>query len=62
MESATGPPACTGIQPGDVILSVDGTPVERPEQLQQHLAGAGQHFALLIQRDDTGTFVGVDLA
>ena len=40
-EGATGRAARAGIQPGDVILSVDGTPVERPEQLQQHLAGAG---------------------
>ncbi len=61
VENAAGPAANAGIQPGDMILSFNGTPVKSPGQLKQLLAKAGKHVALLVQRDETKIFVPVDL-
>ncbi|MGH8550519.1 MAG: PDZ domain-containing protein, partial [Methylococcales bacterium] len=61
VEDATGPAADAGIQPGDMILSFNGTPVKSPEQLKQLLANAGKHIALLVQRDEVKIFVPVEL-
>ena len=61
VENATGPAANAGIQPGDMILSVNGTPVKSVEQLKALLSKAGKHVALLIQRDDMKRFVAIDI-
>jgi len=61
VENVTGPAAAAGIQPGDVILSLNGTPVKSAEQLQQLMKKAGKHVALLVQRDEAKIFVPVDL-
>ena len=61
VEDATGAAANAGIQPGDLILSVNGTPVKSPLQLKHLLDKAGKHVALLVQRDDGRIFVPVDL-
>jgi serine protease Do len=61
VEDATGPAAEAGIRAGDVILSLNGTPVKSPERLQQLAAQAGKHVALLVQRGDSKVFVPVDL-
>lgn len=61
VEDASGPAANAGIQPGDMILSLNGTPVSSPEQLKQLTAKAGKHVALLVQRDDARIFVPLDL-
>jgi serine protease Do len=61
VENVTGPAADAGIQPGDVILSLNGTPVKSAEQLQQLMKKAGKHVALLVQRDEAKIFVPVDL-
>ncbi len=50
-----------GIEPGDVILAVNGRPVSNVDQLKQMIAGAGNSIALLIQRDNAQIFVPVDL-
>ena len=50
-----------GIQPGDVILAVNGRPVTSVEQLKQMVTQAGNSIALLIQRDNAQIFVPVDL-
>ncbi|MCT7298573.1 DegQ family serine endoprotease [Ralstonia sp. CHL-2022] len=57
----TGPAAKVGIQPGDVILSLNGTPVSSVQELRTLADRAGKHVALLVQRDDTKIFVPVDL-
>ena len=57
----TGPSAKVGIQPGDVILSLNGTPVSSVQELRTLVDRAGKHVALLVQRDDTKIFVPVDL-
>ena len=61
VENVTGPAAAAGIQPGDVILSLNGTPVKSAEQLHQLMKKAGKHVALLVQRDEAKIFVPVDL-
>ncbi|MBV8626334.1 MAG: DegQ family serine endoprotease [Paraburkholderia sp.] len=61
VQQADGPAASAGIQPGDVILAVNGRPVTSVDQLKQMVAKAGDSIALLIQRDDSQIFVPVDL-
>ncbi|KER66981.1 MULTISPECIES: DegQ family serine endoprotease [Burkholderia] len=62
VQQAGGPAANAGIQPGDVILAVNGRPVTSPEQLRDAVKGAGNSLALLIQRDNAQIFVPVDLS
>ena len=42
VEDASGPAANAGIQPGDMILSLNGTPVSSPAQLKQLTGEGGQ--------------------
>ncbi|WP_028225841.1 DegQ family serine endoprotease [Paraburkholderia ferrariae] len=61
VEQAGGAAENAGIQPGDVILAVNGRPVSSADQLKQMVAQAGNSIALLIQRDNAQIFVPVDL-
>jgi serine protease Do len=61
VEDAEGRAAEAGIQPGDVVLSVDGTPVESVSQLRKMVDDHGKQIALLIQRGDARLFVPVTL-
>jgi serine protease Do len=61
VNDVSGPAARAGIQPGDVILSLNGTPVKSAEQLRELVAKAGKRVALLVQREDAQIFVPVDL-
>ena len=61
VENATGPAARAGIRPGDVIVAMNDTPVTSVKQLGELITKAGQHVALLVQRDNVKTFVPVDL-
>jgi serine protease Do len=61
VQQAGGAAESAGIQPGDVILAVNGRPVASVDQLKQMVAGAGNSIALLIQRDNAQIFVPVDL-
>ncbi len=62
IEQASGPAARAGIQAGDLLLAVNGTPVESVAQLRALVAKSGKTLALLIQRDDGKIFVPVELA
>ena len=59
VEGVNGPAARAGLQPGDVLLSVSGTPVTGVEQLRALVARAGKHVALLVKRGDARIFVPV---
>ncbi|MGA7178501.1 MAG: DegQ family serine endoprotease [Thiobacillaceae bacterium] len=61
VEDVTGAAARAGVQQGDVILSVNGTPVSDVEQMRKLIAKADKSIALLIQRGDTRIFVPVNL-
>jgi serine protease Do len=61
VEDVDGAAARAGIQQGDVIVSVNGTPVKSVEQLRDIVAKAGKHVALLVQRDEARIFIPVPL-
>ena len=58
---AAGPAALAGVQPGDVLLAVNGTPIESVDQVRTIVAKATKSVALLIQRDGNKIFVPVRL-
>jgi serine protease Do len=65
VEQASGAAAAAGIAPGDVILSVNGTPVKSADELRAAIEKSGKHAALLVQRNSpagrTQMFVPVEL-
>ena len=59
VEDAQGPSAVAGIQAGDVLLAINGTPAKSVEQVREAVAKADKSVALLIQRGDDRIFVPV---
>ena len=65
VEQSGGAAAAAGIAPGDVILSVNGTPVKSSAELRNLIQKAGKSVALLVQRtsgsEKATVFVPVEL-
>jgi serine protease Do len=61
VEDVGGAAAHAGIQPGDVVLSLNGKPIDSAEQIRAALDRHPGHLALLIQRDDQRIFVPINL-
>jgi serine protease Do len=61
VERVQGAAARAGIQPGDVVLAVDGTAVTNVNQLRSMIGTHQDTVALLIQRGDSRIFVPVQL-
>ncbi len=61
VEGSRGPAARAGVQPGDLLLAINGTPVTSVEQARSLVARAGKSVALLVQRDGERIFVPVRL-
>jgi len=61
VEDVGGPAERAGVRPGDVILSVNRTPVDSLEQMKSLVEKSGKAVALLIQRDDARIFIPVPL-
>ncbi|MGJ7520604.1 DegQ family serine endoprotease [Variovorax sp. LT1P1] len=59
IEDAAGPSALAGVQAGDVLLAINGTPAQSVEQVREVAAKAGKSVALLIQRGGDRIFVPV---
>ena len=59
VEDADGPSAVAGIQAGDVLLAINGTPARSVEQVRDVVARADKSVALLIQRGGDKIFVPV---
>jgi serine protease Do len=59
VQDVAGTAARAGVEPGDVILAVNGTPAKSVEQVRSVLAKAEKSVALLIQRGDDKIFVPV---
>jgi serine protease Do len=59
VEGVTGAAARAGIEPGDVLLAINGKPVKSIEQVQSVMAGKPNSVALLVQRDGDKMFVPV---
>ena len=60
VESVSGPAEKAGIQRGDVILAVNGTPVKSAGELRGLVGAAGKSIAVLVQRDDAQIYVPVN--
>ena len=61
VEDVGGAAAKAGVRSGDVILSVNDTPVKSVEQLKELIAKSGKTVALLVQREDARIFIPVTL-
>jgi len=61
VEHSAGAAARSGIQAGDVVLSVNGHAVNDPEQLRELVSKADKRIALLVQRGNNRIFVPVEL-
>ena len=49
------------MQPGDIILALNNTPVKDAEQLRTMVGKSGKRVALLVQREDAKVFIPVEL-
>ena len=59
IENAGGAAANAGVQSGDVLLAINGTPAKNVEQIRAVVAKADKSIALLILRDGDKIFVPV---
>jgi serine protease Do len=57
IQDAGGPAAMAGVQAGDVLMAVNGTPVRSIDQVRQAVAKSDKSVALLIQHDGNKIFV-----
>ena len=61
VEQVSGAAERAGVQPGDLVLALNGTPVQSVEQLREQTAKSGKRVALLVQRNDRQLFVPIEL-
>jgi len=61
VENVTGPAAAAGVQPGDIILGINGKSIHSTPELVAAAKTAGKTIALLIQRQDQQIFVPLRL-
>ncbi|MES2991131.1 MAG: Do family serine endopeptidase [Pseudomonadota bacterium] len=61
IENVAGPAEKAGIQAGDVLLAINGKPVQSVDSVRQVLQGKPKSVALLVQRDGDKIFVPVKL-
>ncbi|MFE1570611.1 DegQ family serine endoprotease [Comamonas odontotermitis] len=61
VEQAAGPAALAGVQPGDVVLSINGAAVTGIDELRKQVAQSDKSVALLIERNGQKIFVPVQL-
>ena len=61
IEQAAGAAAAAGVQPGDVLMAINGQPATSVDQVRNVLKKSDKSVALLIQRDGQQLFVPVPL-
>ena len=61
IENVSGAAESAGVEPGDVLIAVNGTAVRNVEQVRAAVAQSAKSVALLIQRGDEKIFVPVRL-
>jgi serine protease Do len=61
IEQVNGPAAAAGVQPGDIILGMNGKRVNSLAELQEAAKGAGKTAALLVQRQGGQIFIPLRL-
>jgi serine protease Do len=61
VEEVAGPAQAAEVEPGDIILGINGKRVHTVKELQDATQAAGKNVALLIQRGETQIFVPLRL-
>jgi serine protease Do len=61
VEDAAGAAAVAGVQPGDVVLAVNGKPVSSVGQVRDVVRKSAKSVALLVQRGDDKIFIPVPI-
>ena len=61
VDDVAGPAEAAGVEAGDIVLAVNGTPVTSIEQVKAAVAKSQKSVALLIQRGDDKIFVPIRL-
>jgi len=61
VEEVSGPAQAAEIQPGDIILGINGKRVHSVKELEDAAHASGKNVALLIQREDAQIFVPLRL-
>jgi serine protease Do len=59
VEDVSGAAARAGVEPGDVVLAINGTPAKSVEQARSAISKSDKSVALLIQRGEDKIFVPV---
>jgi len=59
VEDVSGSAALAGMQPGDVVLGINGKPVDSVAALRSALAHAGRSVALLVQRGQDRIYIPI---
>ena len=59
VDDVAGPAEAAGVEAGDVVLAVNGTPVSTPQQVKEAVAKSSKSVALLIQRGEDKIFVPI---
>ena len=61
IQEVSGPAARAGVEAGDVLLAINGAPVQNIEQVRAAVAKSDTSVALLVQRGENKIFVPVRL-
>ena len=61
VEDVSGPAARAGVEPGDVLLAINGQPVQNVDQVKSLMKGKPKNVALLVQRDGEKIFFPVKI-
>jgi len=59
VEDVTGAAARAGVRPGDVVVAVNGTPVDSVDAVRQAAQKSGKSVALLVKRGEQTLFVPI---
>ncbi len=61
VQNVAGAAAKAGIQPGDIVIAVNGEAISSTEQLRNLISKAGKRIAVLVDRGNARIFIPVDL-
>ena len=61
VQNVAGAAAKAGIQPGDIVIAVNGEAISNTEQLRGLISKAGKRIAVLVDRGNARIFIPVDL-